>query len=130
MSGTGVLSGNFSLFIDNTTAAAFTIGALGFSYEIIAVRVDQDAAGATNNIEVRQTNNAGLQIAIGSTPASVGVFFLSLNVIRVNRQIPATIPLWINPIDARIQAIELVCIGIQGITPPTPFTGVEALTIT
>ena len=127
MSGTGVLSPTFSIFVDNTSANQLTIAPLGVQYEIIGVRV-QDTAG-NRAVEVRQTDNAGLQIAAMTTPGGAGTSFISLNTTRNNRIIPATTPIWIEPTDTSIILIEIICIGIQGITPPGLETGVSPLTI-
>lgn len=136
MSGTGVLSGSFTIFIEQTALAPFspmTIGAFGFPYEIIGVRVQQDAATG-GGLTIQQTNGAGVFVTLAGSalPATIGTFFLDLNDTRGNRQIPTTVPLFITGpgLTTDVEYIAIECIGRQGITPPTPFTGVEALTIT
>ena len=128
MSGTGVLSGNFSIFVANTDANPFTIGALGFQYEIVGFKVQTSAAVA--NPLIRQTSITGALITQNfTTPAGNTVSWIPLSATRGNMQIPATVPLYVDPIAATLLYLEIVCIGRANITPPTPFTGVEVLTI-
>ena len=128
MSGIGVLSKNFTVFVENATAAPFTIGAFGFQYEIIGVRVT--VSGGASVVAVRQTNAGGAIIATRTTPAGADTYFITLDATRANRQITAVgTPIYIDP-GANSTQIVLECIGIQGVTPPALLDGVSALTIT
>ncbi len=127
MATTGILSGTFVMYLDHdATNTDFTIGALGFQYEVIGLYIDANAAQAIN---LRQTDNTGLLIANGNTVN--GTVWIPITATGTNAQIPATVPLYFDVgTGAQIDLITIVCAGRQNITPPTPFTGVEGLTIT
>lgn len=127
MSGTGVLSKRFSMYVENTTNAAFTIAPLGFQYEIIGVRA---AVSGASVVSVRQTDAAGLLIATMTTAAAVGSYFINLDATRANRQITSvTTAIYVSP-GNNTEQIEIQCIGIEGVTPPGLLDGVPGLTIT
>jgi hypothetical protein len=142
MSASGVLSPNFSIFLNNDIVPLggdFTIAAFGFQYQVSGVRIHRSAStggGAGLTLTLYHNTNAGIAIASLAVPNAVGTYFLALDPLSGNRNVATTDALFVECVEAGagifedINYIVIDCIGIQGVTPPILETGVPALIIT
>lgn len=129
----GILSGTFVQYVTQTVPTNNTdmvLAALGFQYEVIGLKITTVAGGAGQTITLSQTSvGSGINIATGTSVVNAVTWIPVTS--SGNAQIPATVPIALDVgANARIEFVEIVCAGRPGITPPTPFTGVENLTIT
>ena len=128
----GILSGTFVQYITQTVPTDDTdmvLAGLGFQYEVIGLKITC-VGGVAQTITLTQTSvGSGITIATGTSVVNAVTWIPVTN--SGNAKIPATVPIALDVgTNARIEFIEIVCAGRPGITPPTPFTGVENLTIT
>ena len=141
MSASGVLSPNFSIFLNINvapTAGDFTIAAFGFQYQVSGMRIHRfNAGGANFNIALHHNTIGGIIIAsLVNVPNIIGTYFVPLDPTPGNRNVATTDALFMSGNGgafaglADIDYIVIDCIGIQGVTPPILETGVPALIIT
>jgi hypothetical protein len=141
MSASGVLSPNFSIFLNINVvplAGDFTIAAFGFQYQVSGMRIHRfNAGGANFDIRLRHNTIGGIIIAsLLNVPNAVGTHFIPLDPTPGNRNVATTDALFLSGnaggfaglVD--IDYIVIDCIGRQGVTPPILSTGVPALVIT
>jgi len=142
MSASGVLSPNFSIFLNNNVAVLgsdFTVAAFGFQYQVSGVRIHRlVASGANLTITLHHNTIAGVVVAtLASVPNTIGTHFIPLSNTPGDRDMATTDALFVSGNAGAgpgaftdIDYIVIDCIGRQGVTPPLLDTGVAALVIT
>ena len=142
MAASGVLSPNFSIFLNNRDAPLggdFTIAAFGFQYQVSGVRIHRFAStggGAGLTFNLRHNTVTGIAIASLAVPNGIGTYFVPLDPVAGNRNVATTDALFVQCLEGGagvfedIDYIVIDCIGRQGVTPPILSTGVPALVIT